>query len=142
MSSFNLKEYGYSVRDSEKERKEAVLKAVKKHGKKAVVCYMLEFGRWEEVMLDDIVRFLKFEINDQIEEFAAFKRKHGFNSGLRVGIEERYDLKKEMRVISMEQQRMSNIQQQLLLLQNMTKKLQEEVNSMSSCGPLKRQRYV
>ena len=71
MSSFNLKEYGYSVRDSEKQRKESLLKAIKKNGKKTVVCYMLEFGRWEEVMLDDIVRFLKFENNDQIEEFTC-----------------------------------------------------------------------
>ncbi len=141
MSSFNLKEYGYNMHDSEEKRKEALMKAVKKHGRKNVVCYMLEFGRWEEVMLDDIVRFLKFENNNQIEEFAAFKRKHGFNSGLRVGIEERYNLKKEMRVMSMEQQQMNNMQQQLVILQNMTKKLQEEVNNMSSCGPLKRQRY-
>lgn len=141
MSSFNLKEYGYSVRDSEEKRKEALMKAVKKQGKQDVIDYMLEFGRWEEVMLDDIVRFLKFENNDQIEEFAAFKRKHGFNSGLRVGIEERYNLKKEMRVMSMEQQQMNNMQQHLVILQNMTKKLQEEVNNMSSCCPLKRQRY-
>ena len=142
MSRVCLKSQGYSDRDSEELRKDAVLAGVKKYGKRAVIENMLEFGRWEEVMLDDIVRFLKFENNNQIEEFAAFKRKHGFNSGLRVGIEERYNLKKEIRVISMEQQQMNNMQQQLVILQNMTKKLQEEVNSMSSCSPLKRQRYV
>ena len=149
MSRDCLKSQGYCVRDSEDLRKAAVSSAVKKYGKRAVIEYMLEFGRWEEVMLDDIVRFLKFQNNDQIEEYASFKRKHGFNSGLRVGIEERHDLKKKLNINNLKAIGYDSQQEQLVLaghkireLCEKTKELERELKNLACYGLSKRQKCV
>tara|TARA_Y100000389_G_C17275958_1_gene420432 strand:+ start:191 stop:643 length:453 start_codon:yes stop_codon:yes gene_type:complete len=149
MSRVCLKSQGYCVRDSEELRKSAVLTAVKKYGRKGVIEYMLEFGRWEEVMLDDIVRFLKFQNNDQIEEYAAFKRKHGFNAGLRVGIEERHDLKKKINITNLKAIGYDSQQEQLVLaghkireLCEKTKELERELEDIACYGALKRKKCM
>ncbi len=78
-----LKSIFYTLDHKEKDRKQCIENALKIHEKEKIVDELLEYGKKNEISLDDALKFIGLCNESQITTYCAFKRMHGFNSGAR-----------------------------------------------------------
>jgi hypothetical protein len=78
-----LKSIFYTLDHKEKDRKQCIENALKIHEKEKIVDELLEYGKKNEISLDDAIKFIGLCNESQITTYCAFKRMHGFNSGAR-----------------------------------------------------------
>ncbi len=78
-----LKSISYSLNQKEQDRKRCIEEAVKNHEKEKIVDELLQYGKKNEIALDDALKFVGLLNETHCTMYCTFKRMHGFYSGSR-----------------------------------------------------------
>ena len=117
-----LKSISYSLAFREQDRKHIIENALKNHEKEKIVDELLQYGKKNEIALDDAIKFIGLLNETQITMYCTFKRMHGFYSGARSQQTCISALKKENEILNL---KLTAEKNKVNLLENEIKTLKE-----------------
>lgn len=135
----SLRENGYSVKNTEYSRRQALYNTSMIHERESIIHGMLCAGEWHELILDDLVNYIGMDTVEHYMQYATLKRKHGYFEGRKEGMTNlealRIQDKETIAALQYEnnnlKEKLKNFEEQLNILRTQVCFLNNEPNNRS-----------